>query len=187
MTFRRRMMHWHGGLCLLLIALSLSAWVQTLGETPPPPPPPTATPAPSLSDDEIRTWLQQSDLGLVRLRRQYIACRFLPAAPLANGPPATTPPSTTTCYAIWLQYIVSHIKSNVPVDPTYTGIAANALDTTGLVAWDAVCQAGKPKDLQRLAHIGLADPRQIGQKLLSYFHPFDQSTRDRAAQAINDF
>jgi hypothetical protein len=126
-------------------------------------------------------------LGLVRVRRQYIACGFLPAAPLANGSPATTPPDTTSGYAIWLQYIASHIQSKAPVDLTYTNIAANALDTSGLVAWDPVCQAGKPKELQRLMVIGLADSRKIGVGLLDHFHHFDQSTRDRAAQAIDDF
>jgi hypothetical protein len=137
---------------------------------------PAYAPPASATDDQIIALIKQSNLGLVMLKRNYLACH---PTQLQNGD--APPQLAANGYFTWLKYIADHIKSNTPLGDDYAVIAAGALALTG---WTGDCLNSDIKDLQRLALVMGADPAKIGQILFRSFTPYDQSTRDRAASKI---
>jgi hypothetical protein len=153
----------------------------------PTPPTPSQTPAQlvPLTDNEIQDIINNS-LKLLNLARQQMACAARQAGNTGTSGRISPGLDKTNGYGIWLNYIATHIKSGIPFDSTYSDIASGALDVS---AWSdptgEACLNGGTKDTDLQQAMASVDPAQIGQQLFTTFRPYDQSTRDRAAQMLS--
>ncbi len=164
----------------------------------------------SLTDQQIDDILQRSHLRLVGERLQYIWCGWLPrprhssvplpitpVAPRApntgttvgpttpNGPAPAPPAPSQSGYAVWANYVASHIESRTAFGADYPPIAAQALDPTGItdssMSW---CRNGATTSIPEQRAIAAADPAQIGSALFDALASYDPDTRHRAAHKI---
>lgn len=159
----------------------------------------------SLTDQQTEDIVQRSHPRLVGERLQYIWCNWLPrpphlgallpATPIApgtpntgttsgptapNGPAPPRPAPSQSGYAVWAEYVASHIESGTTFGADYPQIAAQALDPTGItdssMSW---CHCGATTSTSELQAISAADPAQIGRTLFDAFAPYDPDTRKR--------
>jgi hypothetical protein len=136
----------------------------------------------SATDDQIAALINQSNFGLVMMKRNYMACH---RTQLKNGDDPPIDPGAVTPYVAWLNYIAAHIKSHMPFGDDYTPVAAGALDLTGWTDTNGeICLNSHIRDPQRVTLIMSADPVKIGKALYDSFSRYDQSTCDRAASQI---
>jgi hypothetical protein len=129
--------------CQFIVMLGLAGCVDhsvrpVSSPAPVPTPAPTTTQPtlpPTLTDAEIANTIN-SALDLIQMRRTSIACTGG-----ARRSPASTGggsligsvlmPTGPSGYAVWLDYLASHIQSDTPFGQDYDDIASGALDVSG--------------------------------------------------------
>jgi hypothetical protein len=135
-----------------------------------------------LSDKQIAETVNDTGLYLVRLKRQYVSCGWMPSTPPPRGPVGTSEQAPDG-YSTWLAYVANHVRSGSPFDTEYADIAANIF-SGGVVKRGEPCLQGPTKNLEQRQAIGQVDPMKVGLRLFSVFLSYDQNTRIRAAATI---